>query len=437
MKTRIAWRSGASLLGMAAAVWAGFANPDRVRGVEVEVDQLSFFQSTAGGSLFSPPVLLDQKLVFGAVTNQLGFEPWTYDLSTELSQNIADQQPGINHSYPEYMVAFNGAVYFQSLVAPYVWRFDGQNLHPVNTAAGPHTVRTFQAPIVYQNQVYTRTYTQTTGVELFRFDGDAFELAADIQPNLPDMIDSQPHLLAVYRNELILTAWTSATGRNLYKYDGQNLTRFDDYDWTYGEPAGAVVFNDQLIFSAARGLGGNEIWRYDGNMIEQVADIYPGFSPDPDEGPDEIFIHSSHPWGYVEFQGKLYFSAVDADHGRELWSYDGVGVELAMDMAPGPESGWVGNLVVYDGALWFTTGQIDRKLWRFDGVEVSQAFDHSERLPRLMEGPVVLGGELYFSGVPDGQDGTELFRLTIVPLPGAAAAGGLLLGAMAMRRRRG
>ena len=73
-------------------------------------------------------------------------------------------------------------------------------------------------------------------------------------------------------------------------------------------PQDIVVYEDVLYFSALSDGGRKdiELWAYDGTGYPYlVEDIY--------EGPS-----GSHPINFTEFDGRLYFTARDAN-GAELW----------------------------------------------------------------------------------------------------------------------
>jgi ELWxxDGT repeat protein len=73
----------------------------------------------------------------------------------------------------------------------------------------------------------------------------------------------------------------------------------------------AAVLGGTLYFSADGGGGiGRELWRSDGTAAGTfaVTDIYPG-------------PVGSHPDQFTAADGALYFTAIDPEHGRELWKY--------------------------------------------------------------------------------------------------------------------
>lgn len=81
---------------------------------------------------------------------------------------------------------------------------------------------------------------------------------------------------------------------------------------------------------------------------------------------------SSSPHSFVEFNGKIYFSATSNSTGRELWVSDGTlnGTNLVKDINPNGD-GDPRRLTVVNNVLYFTADTPDegRELWKSDGTE--------------------------------------------------------------------
>ena len=112
------------------------------------------------------------------------------------------------------------------------------------------------------------------------------------------------------------------------------------------------------LFSAVDGEHGRELWVTDGTPqgTHLVKDIYPGPA-------------SSAPEDLVTFDGLVYFSATDNSYNEELWSSDGTpeGTSLVADLWPGAnEDSQPRELTVAGDNLFFTatTGEEGRELWR-------------------------------------------------------------------------
>ena len=115
----------------------------------------------------------------------------------------------------------------------------------------------------------------------------------------------------------------------------------------YGRPNNSGIysfteFNGKLFFTAVQDATGRELWVSDGTAdgTQLVKDINPGSIGENDyhQGPgDPISSIGSIP---IEFEGKLFFTADDGINGSELWVSDGTtaGTQLFIDINPGISS---------------------------------------------------------------------------------------------------
>ena len=116
------------------------------------------------------------------------------------------------------------------------------------------------------------------------------------------------------------------------------------------------------------------------------------------EGPTGSSIYSP-----VEFQGKLYFSAVTSDLGRELYVFDGTTTSLVVDFNPGSASGMYssnGALGVFNNRLMLIMddGTTGWELYQFDGSSISLVVDAKPGLDHGYPSDLIeFGGKLYFS----------------------------------------
>lgn len=88
------------------------------------------------------------------------------------------------------------------------------------------------------------------------------------------------------------------------------------------------IFNGKLYFTALTATNGTELWSTDGTVAgtQMVKDIYPGTN-----GAFYSLFYKPH---FTEFNNKLFFVANDGVHGYELWSTDGTdaGTSLFKDI---------------------------------------------------------------------------------------------------------
>lgn len=138
-------------------------------------------------------------------------------------------------------------------------------------------------------------------------------------------------------------------------------------------PSGFTLCNKKIYFSADDGEHGRELWVYDPltDAVEMVEDIYPG-----DDSSDPPTPYSSNPQELTAFQGKLYFSAIDntagSETGVELFCYDPDTDQVTYtDIYPGFMSSYPSQLKVMNNKLYFCAagqGDYGPELYIYDGI---------------------------------------------------------------------
>ena len=185
-----------------------------------------------------------------------------------------------------------------------------------------------------------------------------------------------------------------------------------------------IAVGDAVFFPADDGTAGTELWATDGTPrgTRSLGDLNPG-PPGSDPRP------------LMGWKGRLYFSAFDADHGRELWSTDGTseGTRRVLDLRPGPGSGVVDTLpafylqlaapppAIWNHRLYFaaTDGATGVELWSTDGTDGG-----TELVADINPGPgssspngfAIYAEQLFFTAT-DGVRGYELWALGDPPSP--------------------
>lgn len=120
----------------------------------------------------------------------------------------------------------------------------------------------------------------------------------------------------------------------------------------------ASAFHPELLFAASDGIHGVELWSTLGLVATMVADLDPGSG-------------GSYPTNIVRprLQGPEAYFVADSGHGRELHYYDGSTVHEVMDIRPGAVGSHPEELTVTpSGRLYFTAhdGTHGRELWVCD-----------------------------------------------------------------------
>jgi ELWxxDGT repeat protein len=180
-----------------------------------------------------------------------------------------------------------------------------------------------------------------------------------------------------------------------------------------GQPAGwipdlpVVDGAGRLLLVANDGQHGRELWRSDstpeGTFL--VKDVRPGAES---SGISWCKQWQDGEWAIMGLGTRLFFTADDGEHGRELWVTDGTGrgTYLLGDLHPGPEGAklHLENSKIVQGLLFFEADGSDdgREIWTSDGTPKGTC-PFRERIgrPAELEGSrSVMGavGRLFFQG---------------------------------------
>lgn len=166
-----------------------------------------------------------------------------------------------------------------------------------------------------------------------------------------------------------------------------------------------VTMNNIMYFSAMDATNGDELWRSDGTVAGtwMVKDIYPG-------------ANSSYIAGLTVVDGLLYFNADDGNNGVELWRSDGTaaGTYMLKDINEGDNSSTPSMLTDLNGTLLFAAddGITGIELWKSDGtasgtVLVKDIYSGSTTSGVL---DITLFNGFIFFQADDGVNGLELWK---------------------------
>ncbi len=215
---------------------------------------------------------------------------------------------------------------------------------------------------IFQNAVFFAATNAVNGRELWRTDGtpDGTALFLDLRPGA---LDGNPTSLTVFAGQLWFVASDIEGERRLFRTGGsaQGTTQFTDLDLGGAGSGNLAVLDTLLYFTAAGAETGNrELWRTNGTEAGTFAVTNFGGAGDPDN--------------FFGYQGLLYFSAIDATSGRELYRTSGssvVATELVRDLNVGAGSSNPRDFFTAGGLLFFTADDPfvgGRELYISDGT---------------------------------------------------------------------
>ncbi len=297
-----------------------------------------------------------------------------FALNTLMAQNfemVKDINPD-GHSSPTNFTLVNNILYFiadDGVHGSELWVSNG-------TDAGTQLLKDIKPGIEsssywdlieYNGKLYFSANDGTHGQEPWFSDGttDGTQILTDISPGLSS---SDASSFTISDSKLYFVAWDPDHGYELWMSDGTsdgtqllkdiNPGSNDGFDFSTVE---LTEYNGKLYFSADNGNHGKELWVSDGTSegTQMLKDINPG-------------VEGSMVQSLTAIGGKLYFSADNGTHGKELWVSDGTadGTQLLKDINPGSDEGNPYFFYEYDGKIYFVAndGITGAEPWVTDGT---------------------------------------------------------------------
>ena len=261
------------------------------------------------------------------------------------------------------------------------------------------------------DSAYFTAFDPKHGRELWRTDGttNGTRLVADISPGKKSGI--QGSTLVVLDGEFYLAADDGRHGQELWRSDGTRAGTSMIRDVAPGRdslnPRDLVAAGD---LSSSPPTMVSTVGSYGGPMAPRRARSSSATS-DPDALP-------RNPRTSIAAEDHLFFTARDAEHGRELWRTDGTaeGTVLVSDIEPGEEGSLLGDFAVLGDRLYFADWGTRGVEYQSDGTQVGTFPIGSDQAGapvlgrRASESAWTLqaGGRLFFPA-DDGTHGTELW----------------------------
>jgi ELWxxDGT repeat protein len=281
-------------------------------------------------------------------------------------QLVLDIKPGASPSSPSKGVdAGSGGVYFTAddgIHGMELWRTDG-------TAAGtflvkdinPGSASSAPALLTRLGNTTTAIFVADDGVHgqrIWKSDGTAagtvlvFDPSPSYGPPLPSLIAS---LTAMGPNVYFMECDPNS-GCGLWKTDGAtagtSIVKILNFP-AVAMPRSLTAVDSTLFFVADDGVHGTELWKSDGTAAGTM--LVKDINPTPIQ-PSPSTVGHSNPDNLIASGGKLFFTADDGTHGRELWVSDGTaaGTALVRELNLGAAGISVVSAADVDGRLFFS-----------------------------------------------------------------------------------
>ena len=390
-------------------------------------------------------------LYFTAATAAHGRELWRSTGSEAGTVMVQDFHPGAESSLVNYLCPAGNSLLFSAYRPS-----DGIELRVYNI--GDPSIRMYanigqrwsypKSFTPMGNRVYFSAANSVNGLELWSSDGteQGTSMVTEIEQGIGG---SDPDKLMVITNNgvsiLFFVAADAENGFELWKSDGtpQGTLRLSNIGpgAVTGNVGNLTNVNGRLYFTGNPGLAtGDRIYRVKTDLsgVETVGGNIP--YADHLEANGSVLYFTQSPailgpqlckmqagvvtvlksFGFIQggntgpshlkvVGSTLYFVGYSAAHGRELWKSNGTPATTVRisDIRPGTENAGIGNLVNFEGRLYFTA---------FSGTSLG---DKIYRVNANVTGVEEVAPEVY--GVQDLEPATErLYYLQLVngPLPG-------------------
>jgi ELWxxDGT repeat protein len=376
---------------------------------------------------WDPSMLSVGRGVYFTVRSDAGTEIWKTDGTsggTRMAERVADADGRV---YPILLAGLDDRLLFalySSDDTAMLWRSNG-------TAAGtaPVVERTFRFNEFAPRLVAADRLLLSTADGILATDGTSAGTRLAVEATIPIRF-------APLGDAVLFFTGTPVSS---------TIWRWDDLDTapTAVADAGAFAFevaalDGQVLFAAWSSTGTEQVlWRTDGTASGTARITAPGLTnidaltsvggraylagPGDDEpselwasdgsgagthlvadiAADDQVTDSSAPAELVRVGDRLFFSATDGDHGRQLWASDGTrsGTALVRQIGDPLRANDIGDLTAFGGALFFATGRPHdaqfAALWRSDGTAAGTVVAQS-RFGGAPYRLTVAGDALYF-----------------------------------------
>ncbi len=370
--------------------------------IKFESSDTSFWQGV------SKIVKLDTVLIILGSNSNVGGELWATDGTIENTRFLRDIYPGPTGSATTGFTVFQNELYFRANSPDFgyeLWKTDGTPEGTIlvkDITSGP----TLSFPDdfkVFKNYLYFNARPDGTNTKLYRTDGTPE--GTTLFKNLNNSTTSSAAFnMTPMDSVMFFTSPIAYNKYNLWITDGTNegteiIVNGQDngiYNFLRLFPADSILF-----MNAYEDNGDIELWKYSletGKLTK--FDINPGNS-------------ASNPANHIDYDEKIYFSAITENHGRELWYTDGTisGTEMVVDLNPGTTNGGSFYMFPFNNLLFFNgIGNLVKTDGTAAGtIEVSQPIWNNGSGAGLFSDLVRLGENILF-GAADSL-GFEIWKM--------------------------
>jgi ELWxxDGT repeat protein len=308
---------------------------------------------------------------------------------------VADINPGILPSNPQYLTNVNGELFFTAddgVHGRELWKSDGtaagtvlvKDINPGSAGSAPHDLTSVNGELFFSadDGVHGAALWKSDGTDA----GTVMVKGAD-----PGGLPVDPFDLADVNGRLFFVGSDNSHFEQLFTSDGTEAgtVLVKDLGLSPGNIESLTNVDGELFFVGNDGVHGRELWKSDGTDAGtvMVKDINPGRA-------------ESIPAGLTNVNGVLYFTANDGVQGIGLWKSDGTDAGTTLLAAPGQR---ISDLTVVNGTLFFVVADANtvfgngHQLWKSDGtadgtVEVADIAGGNS-----IEDLTTVGGSLYFA----------------------------------------
>lgn len=336
------------------------------------------------------------QLYFRGEFSDLGNELVRFNPTTNLVELVADINPGETDSNPNSLVEYDGKLWFSATggLDSRLYYYDPTTAEVSNVAySSPSGIfPSIGFLYEYQDLFYFQGFDQSTGSDLFIYDPATNSLLENTEM-IPGLSSSNPNWFTGFEDKVYFSARTNTDGGELRVYDPATgiVSLVEDLNPNGNtNPSGLTLKDGIIYFTGNPGIPANQLYAFNpgANVITNLGGVDNGDAPNymtigtiegntiylPANLLDygyELFKHElgsstfdlaadinlktigSRPYGFTDFDGKLYFGADEINFGNEVWVYNPASGEVdILTGAPGNSSPT--NFVATNGKLYFT-----------------------------------------------------------------------------------